>query len=70
MAIYSTTTKTYIKDNKNNVLGWLVESNDEICVYDRGNNYKGKYKKATNYTYDRGLNSVGVGNLTASLLFR
>jgi len=50
MAIYSTTTKTYIKDNKNNVLGWLVESNDEICVYDRGNNYKGKYKKSNNYT--------------------
>ena len=63
-------TKTYIKDNKNNVLGWLIENADEIQAYDRNNNYKGKYKKSNNYTYDRGLNSVGVGNLTASLIFK
>lgn len=61
-------TRTYVKDSRNNVLGSLVEDSRYIQAFDKYLNYKGRYDKSSNYTYDRNLKMIGTGNLVSSLI--
>jgi hypothetical protein len=57
-----------LSDGTGNVIGEIKQQGSNLVIVDRYGNVKGTYNPRTNTTYDSNGNTVGTGNLLASLL--
>jgi len=57
-----------LRDNHNNVLGYIKEESNQLVIRDKHRNLMGYYDPKTNITRDKHRNMVGKGNLLTTLL--